>query len=72
MVIVITVYLPRYLGQETTKGPFGFRVKVTSALLSTAYDASFKQPLHLLKVKQKSYEYQFNRSVIEWKERPQL
>ena len=36
-VIVITFYLSSCLGQETTNGPFGLRVKLPPAHLSTTH-----------------------------------
>ena len=39
--IVITFYSPSCLGQETAKGPFGLRVKLPPAHLSTTHDGSF-------------------------------
>ena len=41
IVIVITFYSPSCLGQETAKGPFGLRVKLPPALLSTTYNGGF-------------------------------
>ena len=38
IVIVITFYSPSCLGQETAKGPFGLRVKLRPAHLSTTHD----------------------------------
>ena len=59
IVIVITLYSPSCLGQETAKGPFGLRVKLPPAHLSTTHDGSFTLSLQLLNVKQGSCEYQF-------------
>ena len=41
IVIVITFYSPSCLGQETAKGPFGLRVKLPPAHLSTTHDGGF-------------------------------
>ena len=41
IVIVITFYSPSCLGQETTKGPFGLRVKLPPAHLFTTHGGSF-------------------------------
>ena len=41
IVIVITFYSPSCLGQETAKGPFGFRVKLPPAHLSTTHGRGF-------------------------------
>ena len=59
VVIVITFYSPSCLGQETAKGPFGLRVKLPPAHLSTTHGGGFTQSLWLLNVKQGSCEYQF-------------
>ena len=40
-VIVITFYSPSCLGQETAKGPFGHRVKLPPAHLSTTHGGGF-------------------------------
>ena len=45
IVIVITFYLPSCLGQETAKGPFGLRVKLPPAHLSTTHGGGFTQSL---------------------------
>ena len=58
-VIVITFYSPSCLGQETAKGPFGLRVKLPPAHLSTTLGGGFTLSLLMLNVKQKSCEYQF-------------
>ena len=58
-VIVITFYSPICLGQETAKGPFGLRVKLPPAHLSTTHGGGFILSLQLLNVKQGSCEYQF-------------
>ena len=42
--IVITIYSPCCLAQETAKGPFGLRVKLLLARQSTKYDKSFTLP----------------------------
>ena len=39
--IVITFYSPSCLGKETAKGPFGLRVKLPPAHLSTTHDGGF-------------------------------
>ena len=57
--IVITFYSPSYLGQETAKEPFGLRVKLPPAHLSTTHGGSFTLTLLMLNVKQGSCEYQF-------------
>ena len=44
-VIVITFYSPSCLGQETPKGPFGLRVKLPPAHLSTTHGGGFTQSL---------------------------
>ena len=41
VVIVITFYSPSCLGQETAKGPFGLRVKLPPAHLSTTHGGGF-------------------------------
>ena len=41
IVIVITFYSPSCLGQETAKGPFGLRVKLPPAHLSTTHGGGF-------------------------------
>ena len=41
IVIVITFYSPSCLGQETAKGPFGLRVKLPPAHLSTTHEGGF-------------------------------
>ena len=41
IVIVITFYSPSCLGQETAKWPFGLRVKLPPAHLSTTHDGGF-------------------------------
>ena len=48
IVIVITFYSPSCLGQETTKGPFGLRVKLPLAHLSTTHGRGFTQSLSAL------------------------
>ena len=45
IVIVITFYSPSCLGQETAKGPFGLRVKLPPAHLSTTHGGGFTQSL---------------------------
>ena len=40
-VTVITFYSPSRLGQETAKGPFGLRVKLPPAHLSTTFCGGF-------------------------------
>ena len=40
-VIVITFYSPSCLDQETAKGPFGLRVKLPPAHLSTTHGGGF-------------------------------
>ena len=40
-VIVITFYSPSCLGLETAKGPFGLRVKLPPAQLSTTHGGGF-------------------------------
>ena len=40
-IIVITFYSPSCLGQETAKGPFGLRVKLPPAHLSTTHGGGF-------------------------------
>ena len=45
IVIVITFYSPSCLGQETAKGPFGLRVKLPPAHLSTTNGGGFTQSL---------------------------
>ena len=45
IVIVITFYSPSCLGQETAKGPFGLRVKLSPAHLSTTHSGGFKLSL---------------------------
>ena len=59
IVIAITFYSPSCLGQETTKGPFGLRVKLPPAYLSTTHGRGFTLSLLMLNVKQESCEYQF-------------
>ena len=59
VVIVITFYLPSYLGQEKAKGPFGLQVKLPSAHLSTTHGGISTLSLLMLNVKQGSCEYQF-------------
>ena len=59
IVIVITFYSPSCLGQETAKGPFGLRVKLPPAHLSTTHGGGFALFLLMLNVKQESCEYQF-------------
>ena len=44
IVIVIRFYSPSCLGQEKAKGPFGFRVKLPLAHLSTTLDGGFTFP----------------------------
>ena len=39
--IVITFYSPSCLGQETAKGPFGLRVKLSPAHLATIHSEGF-------------------------------
>ena len=39
--VVITFYSPSWLGQETAKGPFGLRVKLQPAHLSTTHGGGF-------------------------------
>ena len=41
IVIVITLYSPRYLGQETAKEPFGLLVKLLSVYLSITLGGGF-------------------------------
>ena len=41
IVIVITFYSPSCLGQEIAKGPFGLRVQLPPAHLSTTHDGGF-------------------------------
>ena len=41
LVIVITFYSPSCFGQETAKGPFGLRVKLPPAHLSTTHGGGF-------------------------------
>ena len=41
LVIAITFYSPSCLGQETTKGPFGLRVKLPPAHVSTTHGGGF-------------------------------
>ena len=41
IVIVITFYSPSCLRQETAKGPFGLRVKLPHARLSTTHSGGF-------------------------------
>ena len=41
IVIVITFYSPSCLGQETAKGPFGLRVNLPPANLSTTHGGGF-------------------------------
>ena len=41
IVIVITLYLPSCLGQETAKGPFGLQVKLPPAHLSITLGGDF-------------------------------
>ena len=57
--IAITFYSPSCLGQETAKGPFGLRVKLPHAHLSTTHGGGFILSLLMLNVKQESCEYQF-------------
>ena len=59
LVSVITFYLPSCLGQETAKGPFGLRVKLPPAHLSTTHGGGFTLSLLMLNVKQETCEYQF-------------
>ena len=59
IVIVIKFYSPSCLGQETAKGPFGLRVKLPPAHLSTTHGGGFTLSLSMLNLKQESYEYQF-------------
>ena len=59
IVIVITFYSTSCLGQETVKGPFGLRVKLPPAHLSTTHGGGFTLSLLVLNVKQESCEYQF-------------
>ena len=56
-VIVIAVYSPSCLGQETAKGPFGLRVTLLPAYLSTTHGRDFTLFLLMLNVKQESCEY---------------
>ena len=58
-VIAITFYSPTCLGQETAKGPFGHRVKLLPAHLSTTHFGGFSQSLSLLNVKQESWDTNF-------------
>ena len=58
-ILVITFYSPSCLGQETAKGPFGLRVKLPTAHLSTTHGGGFTLSLLVLNVKQESWEYQF-------------
>ena len=39
------LYSPRCLGQETAKGPFGLRVQLATAHLSTTYGGGFTPSL---------------------------
>ena len=57
--IVISFYLQSWFGQKTAKGPFGLRVKLPSAHLSTTHGKGFTLSLLMLNVKQESCEYQF-------------
>ena len=57
--IVITVYLPSCLGQETAKGPFGLQVKLPPPHLSTTHGGDLTLSLLMLNVKQESCENQF-------------
>ena len=57
--IVITFYLPSCLGQETVKGPFGFRVKLSPAHLSITLGGGFTRSLLMLNVKQKAVNTNF-------------
>ena len=59
IVIVITFYSPSCLGQETAKGPFGLRVKLPPAHLSTTHGGGFTLSFLMLNIKQESCEYQF-------------
>ena len=44
-----TLRSPSYLGQETAKGPFGLRVKLPSAHLSTTHGGGFTLSLFIAK-----------------------
>ena len=59
ILIEIKFYSPIYLGQETAKGPFGLRVKLPPAHLSTTHDEGFTLSLLMLNVKQRNCECQF-------------
>ena len=61
---VITSYSPNCFGQETAKGPFGLRVKLPPAHLSTTHGGGFTLSLLMLNVKQESCEYQFLESLV--------
>ena len=52
--IVITFYSRSCGGQETAKGPFGFRVKLPLVHLSTTQCGGFTLPFLMLNVKQES------------------
>ena len=65
IVFVITFYSRSCLGQETTKGPFGLRVKLPPAHLSTTHGGGFTLSLLMLNVKQESCEYQFLKSLVD-------
>ena len=45
--ITIHLYSPRSLGQETAKKPFGLRLKLPPAQLSTTYDGGFTLSLFI-------------------------
>ena len=58
MELKLNFYLPSCLGQETAKEPFGLRVKLPPAHLSTTHGGGFTLSLTKLNIKQVSYEYQ--------------
>ena len=57
--IVITFYSPSFLGQETAKEPFGFRIKLHLPTFLPRTEEASHCSLLLLDVKQGSCEYQF-------------
>ena len=63
-VIESTFYSPSCLGQETAKVPFGLRVKLPPAHLSTTHGGGLTLSLSLLNVKQESSKFQFLKSLV--------